>query len=94
MQKSTGSFDFTNGSQNCFRTVGRVAYQIAVAAIAMANSATTNAVFHPRQKVRCACGAAGSVETGSTASSEVRVGSSRGDAGIPEGWPGQENWGA
>ena len=74
--------------------MGRDAYQIAVEAIAMANSATPNAVFHPRQKVRCAGGAARSVGTGSTASSEARVGSSTGDAGRPEGWPGQENCGA
>jgi len=52
MQKSTGSEDFTNGSQNCFSAGGRDVYQIAVEAPASTSISNATANFLPLNAVR------------------------------------------
>src|ERR1700686_5383806 len=95
MQNSTGSEDFTNGSQNCFNAGGLDANQIATEAPTSNTRSTAAAGFTPARTDRP------EREVGETASwawmeggSSARFSASAGPEDKPEGRPGQEYCGA
>lgn len=94
MQKSTGSEDLMNGSQNCFKTDGREVYQKAVPAAASTSRASATKAFFVEKKLRSEPACAETFEPGIDDLLGAERGNSVDPGGKPEGRPGHENCGA
>src|ERR1700722_14566004 len=89
-QMSTGFGEFTNGSQNCFRTGGPDARHSAAEATASVSAASASAGTLRSRKFRFDRGTTGSVATGcALRASDASLGNSSEVTEELLGWPGQ-----